>query len=111
MVYVSIHTLPGSAEELLQRKQAHFDPVVERVAPAYGALFSITAPTSDGLLIVNVWENPERVAAFAALPEMQAAQAAAQLPPPNSFQRYPGAILDVLSEQASRVSIRAATDS
>jgi hypothetical protein len=32
---------------------------------------------------------------------MQAAQTAAQLPPPSSFQRYPDAILDVLSERIS----------
>lgn len=95
MAYVTIHTLPGSADELLARKQTHFDPVVQRVAPAYGALFSVTAPTSDGLLIINVWQDAERVAAFTALPDMQQAQATAQLPMPSSFQRYPDARLDV----------------
>ena len=102
MVYVTVHTLPGSATDLLARKQAHFDPVVQRVAPEYGALFSVTAPTADGLLIVNVWEDAERVGPFTALREMQAAQAAAQLPPPSSFQRYPDATLDVYSEKLSR---------
>jgi hypothetical protein len=101
VAYVTIHTLPGSAPDLLARKQTHFDAVVQRVAPAYGALLSITLPTSDGLTIINVWQDAERVAAFTALPEMQAAQAAAQLPPPSSFQRYPDAILDVLSERIS----------
>jgi hypothetical protein len=95
VAYVTVHTLPGSADELLARKQTHFDPVVQRVAPAFGALFSVTAPTSDGLLIINVWQDADRVTAFAALPEMQAAQATAQLPPPSSFQRYAGAHLDV----------------
>ena len=90
MAYLTIHSLPGSAEDLLASKQAHFDPVVRRVAPGFGALFSVTAPTPDGLLVVNVWEDAERVRAFTALPEMQAAQAEAQLPPPTSFQRYPG---------------------
>ena len=95
MAYVTIHTLPGAADDLLARKQAHFDPVVQRVAPAYGALFSITAPTSDGLLIINVWQDAERVAAFTALPEMQAAQAKAELPMPTRFQRYTSALVDV----------------
>jgi hypothetical protein len=99
VAYVTVHTLPGSADELLARKQTHFDPVVQRVAPAFGALFSVTAPTSDGLLIINVWQDAERVAAFAALPEMQAAQATAELPPPSSFQRYPGAHLDVYQDR------------
>jgi hypothetical protein len=102
MAYVTIHTLPGSAEELLVRKQAHFDPVVRRLAPGFGALFSVTAPTDEGLLIINVWEDAERVAAFAALPELRAAQAEAQLPPPSGFQRYPGASLDVLHDRTPR---------
>jgi hypothetical protein len=99
VAYVTLHTLPGSADELLVRKQTHFDPVVQRVAPAFGAVFSVTAPTGDGLLIINVWQDAERVAAFAALPEMQAAQASVQLPPPSSFQRYPGAHLDVYQDR------------
>jgi hypothetical protein len=99
VAYVTVHTLPGSADELLARNQTHFDPVVRRVAPAFGALFSVTAPTSDGLLVINVWQDAERVAAFAALPEMQAAQATAQLPAPSSFQRFPGAHLDVYQER------------
>jgi hypothetical protein len=101
MAYVTIHTLPGAADELLARKQVHFDPVVQRVASSFGALFSVTAPTADGLLIINVWEDAERVRAFTALPEMQAAQADAQLPPPNSFQRYPGAFVEVFNTPAA----------
>ena len=101
MAYVTIHTLPGAADELLARKQTHFDPVVQRVARGFGALFSVTAPTDDGLLIINVWEDAERVGAFAALPEMQAAQTQAQLPAPSSFQRYPGALLDVYQDVTS----------
>jgi hypothetical protein len=82
------------------RKQAHFDPVVKRVAPSFGALFSITAATADGLLIINVWEDAEPVRAFTALPEMQHAQTDAQLPPPGSFQRYPDALVDVFDAPA-----------
>jgi hypothetical protein len=101
MAYVTIHTLPGSAEELLTRKQTHFDPVVRRVAPAFGALFSVTAPTPDGLLIINVWEDAEHVTAFAALPEMQAAQAEAQLPPPSRGRAVrPGLVRDSAAKRA-----------
>ncbi len=102
MAYLTIHSLPGSADELLARKQAHFDPVVRRVAPGFGALFSVTAPTPDGLLIVNVWDDAERVRAFTALPDMQAAQAQAQLPPPTSFQRYPDALVEVFTAEPER---------
>jgi hypothetical protein len=56
------------------------------------------------LLIINVWQDAERVAAFAALPEMQAAQATAQLPLPTSFQRYQGAQLDVYQDNERRLS-------
>jgi hypothetical protein len=95
MAYVTVHTLPGDARELLARKQEHFDPVVQRIAPEYGALFSVTAPTADGLLIVNLWQDASRVAEFTAHPDIQAAQGRAQLPRPASFQRYDGASLDV----------------
>jgi hypothetical protein len=75
---------PAERVELLARER----PVSRR----------LTAPTSDGRLIINVWQDAERVAAFAALPEMQAAQATAELPPPSSFQHYPGAHLDVYQD-------------
>lgn len=88
MPYITIHTLNGDAEELSARKSTLFDPAVREVAPAYGAIASVTAKTETGLTIVNVWESAEQVAAFTAHPAIQAAQNAAALPMPSSFQRY-----------------------
>lgn len=88
MPYVTIHTLDGDADELATRKSTLFDPAVREVAPAFGAIASVTAKTDTGLTIVNVWESAEQVAAFTAHPAIQAARDAAALPMPSSFQRY-----------------------
>ena len=50
MAFVSIHTMDGDPEELLHRKEAAIDPVVDEFATACGALLSITggAPEPRG---------------------------------------------------------------
>jgi hypothetical protein len=78
MPYVTIHTLDGDAEELATRKSTLFDPAVREVAPAFGAIASVTAKTDSGLTIVNVWESAEQVAAFTAHPAIQTARDAAR---------------------------------
>ncbi len=98
MAYVTVHTLDGDPQQLLLRKQQHFDPVVRRVAPEFGAIASVTTVTQAGLLVVNVWESPEKVLAFTAHPEIQAAQAAAQLPMPSSFHRYESGSIDLFKD-------------
>lgn len=95
MAYVTIHNLDGDAQELLERKQRHFDPVIRRVAPDFGCIGSVTAQTDRGLLVVNIWSSSEQVPAFTMHPEVQAAQAAAQLPPPSSFDRYEAAAIEL----------------
>jgi quinol monooxygenase YgiN len=95
MAYATVHTLEGDPEELLARKEKYFDPIVSRIAPEYGGIASVTARTETGLLIVNVWEDADRVAAFTAHPEVKAAQAAAKLPMPTSFERYEEAACEV----------------
>lgn len=42
MAFLSIHTMEGDPDELLERKRQHMDPVVERLAPGFGALASVT---------------------------------------------------------------------
>jgi hypothetical protein len=44
--------------DFVVQKRAHFDPVTSRLAPQHGAIFSVTAKTEDGLVIVNLWESP-----------------------------------------------------
>jgi len=95
MAYVTVHTLDGDPRDLLSRKEQHFDPIVRRIAPHYGCIASVTTQTDTGLMIVNTWESADRVPAFTAHPEVQAASNAAQLPQPSSFQRYEQASIDL----------------
>lgn len=95
MAYVTVHTLDGDSSELLSRKEKHFDPIVRRIAPEYGCIASVTIQTETGLMIVNAWESADRVPAFTAHPEVQAANSTAQLPRPSSFQRYEQASIDL----------------
>jgi hypothetical protein len=95
MAYVTVHTLDGDPGDLLARKEQHFDPVVRGIAPEFGCIASVTTQTDDGLMILNAWESADRVPAFTAHPEIQAASAAAQLPRPSSFHRYERAFIDL----------------
>lgn len=92
-MFASIHTMDGEPQELLARKRAAMDPVVDRLAPAHGAVLSITAPTPDGIVVINLWESAEGAAEFTRHPEALEAQASSGLPAPSSFQRWDGAEL------------------
>jgi len=93
MAYLTIHPMEGNPDELLHRKQERFDPIVGKPAGAYRALFSVTAPTVHGLVVINVWESPEGAAAFRQLPPIQEAQRASVLPSPRFFERFTDAQL------------------
>ncbi len=54
MPYLTLHWITGDPEDLLARKQTQFAPVINRLAPVHGAIFSITAKTDDGLRVVNL---------------------------------------------------------
>ncbi|GLV55458.1 hypothetical protein KDH_23020 [Dictyobacter sp. S3.2.2.5] len=88
MPFLSIHTLSGNPDELLQRKQEYMDPVVRQIAPEYGAIKSITVRQADGLMTINLWESAEGAQAFTQRPEVQQAQARSGLPRPATFERY-----------------------
>jgi hypothetical protein len=88
MTFLSIHTMEGNPDDLLARKRQHMDPVVQRLAPAYGAIWSVTAKTSNGIITVNLWNNPEDAARFAQEPEARQAQQASGLPQPATFERF-----------------------
>jgi hypothetical protein len=64
------------------------------LAPSYGAIFSVTARTEDGLVIVNLWDSPQAPARFAQVPEVLQAQQASGLPAPSRFERYQDAHYD-----------------
>lgn len=59
MAFLSIHTMEGDPDELLERKRQHMDPVVERLAPGFGALASVTSRTEGGIITVNQRGGPE----------------------------------------------------
>ena len=57
MAFLSIHTMEGDPEDLLARKRQHVDPVTERLAPAFGALMSITSRTKSGIRAKNAMRS------------------------------------------------------
>ncbi|HEX4658384.1 MAG TPA: hypothetical protein VH307_13455 [Streptosporangiaceae bacterium] len=91
MAFLSVHTMEGDPDDLLARKQQQMDPVVERLAPAYGALASVTSRTANGIITVNLWATAEGAAAFSQNPEAMQAQQSSGLPRPATFERFPEA--------------------
>jgi hypothetical protein len=88
MAFLSIHTMEGDPDDLLARKRQHMDPVTERLAPAFGALASVTSRTKTGIVTVNVWETQEGAAAFSQEPEAVRAREASGLPRTATFERF-----------------------
>jgi hypothetical protein len=91
MAFLSIHTMEGDPDDLLARKRQHMDPVVQRLAPGFGALASVTSRTASGIITVNLWADAEGAAAFSQNPEALQAQEASGLPRPATFERFPEA--------------------
>ena len=87
-MFLSIHTMEGDADDLLARKRRHMDPVVERLAPGFGAIWSVTGKTDKGIVTVNLWSTPEGAARFSQAPEAQRAQQESGLPKPATFERF-----------------------
>ncbi len=100
MPFLSIHTLPGDPDDLIQKKQTYMDPIVKQIAPEYGAIMSITAKKADGLITVNIWESPEGAQAFTQRPEIQQAQSQSGLPQPATFERYTEVYIDEYQKPA-----------
>lgn len=88
MAFLSIHTMEGDPDDLLARKRQHMDPVVDRLAPTFGAIWSVTSKTENGIITVNLWSSPEGAARFSQEPEAQQAQRESGLPRPASFERF-----------------------
>ena len=88
MAYLTIHRLAGDPDDLLARKKEYLDPVTSRLAPSYGGIFSVTAQSADGLVIVNLWDSADAPTRFSRAPEVVRAEQASGLPAPHSFERY-----------------------
>jgi hypothetical protein len=82
MAFMSIHTMTGDPNDLLARRSEHMDPVVGRLAPRHSAILSITSPTGDGIVTVNLWESLAGAAALSNEPEALSAQRESELPMP-----------------------------
>jgi len=91
MAFLSIHTMEGDPDDLLARKRRHMDPVVERIAPGFGAIASVTSKTASGIITVNLWATAEGAAAFSQNQEARQAQHVSGLPAPATFERFPDA--------------------
>src|SRR5215470_12381722 len=91
MAFLSIHTMEGDPDDLLARKRRHMDPVVERLAPGFGAIASVTSKTASGVITVNLWATADGAAAFSQNQEALHAQRESGLPMPATFERFPDA--------------------
>lgn len=80
MAFASIQAMDGDPQELLRRKETTIDPVMDELAPAHGALLSITGSTSRGIVVITIWESEERAKEFDRHPLMVAAQTQSRLP-------------------------------
>jgi hypothetical protein len=88
MPYLTVHRLAGDPKELLKRKRERFDPVIDRLAPQHGAIFSVVAEGEDEVVIVNLWESPQGPQALVTSPEAHDVQQASGMPAPSSFEQY-----------------------
>ena len=65
--------IKGDADELVKFKREAMDPIFERKMDEHGIVFSLTARTDDGILIVNLWPDEESSERAFQDPEVQQA--------------------------------------
>ena len=80
---VSIMEVPGDPEEL-REKMRGIDEVARRKAADYGGVSSTVVRTDDGIMIINMWDNPEGRHKMGDDPKMRQAIQEAGLPPPSA---------------------------
>ncbi len=56
--------MEGDPDDQLARERQHMDPVVERLAPGFRAIWSVTGKTDKGIVAVNLWSTPEGAVSF-----------------------------------------------
>jgi quinol monooxygenase YgiN len=74
---LTVIKIKGDTDEILRTKAQHIDPVMNRKGPEHGGLWSVTARTTDGVLIVNLWPDEESSERAFQDPEVQGALQAA----------------------------------
>ncbi|SRR6266540_3778970 len=80
---VSIMEFQGDPEELKSRMSA-VDEVARRKASEYGGVSSTVVKTDNGVMVINMWDNPEGRHKMADDPEMRQAIQDAGMPPPSA---------------------------
>src|SRR5918997_7227450 len=71
---LTIMRVPGDPDELLAAKRERMDPVMSQRAGQYGLISHTAARTSDGMIVVNLWESEEGSEQAAQDPDNQAAR-------------------------------------
>ncbi|MFL5842076.1 MAG: hypothetical protein ACJ77Z_16625 [Thermoleophilaceae bacterium] len=74
---LTVIKIKGDTDEILRTKAEHIDPVMNRKGPEHGGIWSVTARTDDGVLIVNLWPDEESSERAFQDPEVQGALQAA----------------------------------
>jgi len=96
MAVVSIMKMQGDPDELARKLREQVRPIAQELAPKHGGLGNIVAKTSDGIMVINLWENEEGRHAMAEEPQVREALQAADLPAPG-FEGYE--VLDMVIRQ------------
>jgi len=96
MAVVSIMKMQGDPDELARKLREQVRPIAQELAPKHGGLGNIVAKTSDGIMVINLWENEEGRHAMAEEPQVLEALQAADLPAPG-FEGYE--IVDMVIRQ------------
>jgi hypothetical protein len=74
---LTVIKIKGDTDEILATKREHIDPVMSVKGPEHGGIWSVTARTDDGVMIVNLWPDEESSDRAFQDPEVQAALQAA----------------------------------
>jgi quinol monooxygenase YgiN len=74
---LTVINIKGDTDEILAAKREHLDPVVSVKGPENGGIWSVTARTDDGVMVINLWQDAESSDRAFQDPEVQAALQAA----------------------------------
>jgi hypothetical protein len=74
MAVLAMVKLKGDPEQILAAKSEYMDPVAEAPFREHGHQSQIVTRTDDGVIIFNLWDNPEGRDRANADPDMQAAR-------------------------------------
>jgi hypothetical protein len=97
MAVVSMMKISGNPDELAAKLREHVRPVGMELAPKHGGLGTIVGRTSDGIMVINLWENEEGRQKMAEEPRVREALQAAGLPAP-AFEGYEVIDMTILPE-------------